>query len=305
MVSYAELLLLGLPVAGRPEAPKEAPPAPTEDPRADARQTGDAKPKLALLDEATEAALTAAAAALGEALEEGAGASQPERQELPVPGAFLIQRAFSSEEAQRLARAVTLAHGGRAPRVRCGSADAGVLPGPTVRAPGFGDVPAVSSESSLVRFDEVEVDHTDSYGKASHPRKSSFSSHTLSKRVHIERDTVLARFGLQSQSSGSARASDCRGASPGVAAPSRGAGAAGHPREASTPTPASPRWAEVFGGAGGPRAGGVLLPPVLPIFAGGSQSTSLGSLLLPLRREAQRALQLFSLFLVALHQRHL
>lgn len=30
MVSYAELLLLGLPVAGRPEAPKEAPPAPTE-----------------------------------------------------------------------------------------------------------------------------------------------------------------------------------------------------------------------------------------------------------------------------------
>ena len=136
------------------------------------------------------------------------------------------------QEAQRLARAVTLAHGGRAPRVRCGSADAGVLPGPTVRAPGFGDVPAVSSESSLVRFDEVEVDHTDSYGKASHPRKSSFSSHTLSKRVHIERDTVLARFGLQSQSSGSARASDCRGASPGVAAPSRGAGAAGHPREA-------------------------------------------------------------------------
>ncbi|CAK8986662.1 unnamed protein product [Durusdinium trenchii] len=101
MVSYAELLLLGLPVAGRPEAPKEAPPAPTEDPRADARQTGDAKPKLALLDEATEAALTAAAAALGEALEEGAGASQPERQELPVPGAFLIQRAFSSEERGR------------------------------------------------------------------------------------------------------------------------------------------------------------------------------------------------------------
>lgn len=84
----------------------------------DVASSGRAK-TAPLPDESTQAALSAAALAFSKALEEWpwTTAVVPTRQDLPaVPGAFLICNAFSPEEANRLAEAVLLAHGGRAKR---------------------------------------------------------------------------------------------------------------------------------------------------------------------------------------------
>ena len=85
MASCAQLLALGLPVV---------------------RPCGDGD---------TLAALSAAAVAFGTALSAEAPTA-PWRQELPLPGAYLIREAFSPQEATPRAAAVRLAHGGRAPR---------------------------------------------------------------------------------------------------------------------------------------------------------------------------------------------